>query len=86
MSSKSHRRQEIQAELHHGFFWDCDNCGHENFERSVIAEVSKSVLKELNDAYNIVGGECHLVGDYPDSVCCQDCKKTYKAKVYHYES
>lgn len=68
-----------QVELHHAWFWLCDECGEENFERVVVAEIGTQEQEEIAEALGIEPWEAKT-GDFytkPSSVKCGQCGKEY---------
>lgn len=65
------------VELHPAFFWDCPDCGRENFCRGIKPEFSSSELAELREEHGVQPWEC---GDFvmqPTEVTCNYCGKAF---------
>ena len=65
------------AELRTAYVYTCDNCGRDNFVRSVVAELGEEERSEVNEIMGEegVGGEWVIM---PDRVTCPHCKTTYR--------
>lgn len=64
-------------ELHPAFVWDCDDCGRENFVRSIVGEFDAETMQEMRDDHGITeyeSGEWHTA---PSSVKCQHCESVF---------
>lgn len=70
-----------QAMLYNGFFWDCDKCGQENFERAIVPEVDTDILEAVKELHNIDNKTSHIMFYSPDTVKCKSCHECYKAQV-----
>ena len=68
------------VELHQAFVWTCDDCGRDNFERSVVYEPLASEKDEHLRLLHGLGADesipetldCDLV-TAPDRVACSHC-------------
>jgi hypothetical protein len=63
--------------LHPAYFWDCPECGRENFSRGIVPEMSDTDRDELRNDYGVQPWE---EGDFvmmPDSVECQYCHAVF---------
>ena len=66
-----------KAELHLAYQWDCDECGVENFCRSVRVELSEEDEKQVRDEWGVQPWE---LGDYrtrPTKVVCRACETVF---------
>jgi hypothetical protein len=66
------------VELHLAYFWQCDDCGQENFCRSVVAQMSAEDRADMAEQGFAPG----VAGDWqtrPDVVCCSLCGEKFKA-------
>lgn len=64
-------------ELHLAFVWDCDDCGRENFVRSIVGEFDEDAMKEMREEHGITAYECGEWHTAPTSVTCQHCGSTF---------
>lgn len=79
-----------KTELYHAWAWTCDNCGSENFARSIAKDFYEDGEKER------MFRECHDLDDctplpedfedlecflYPDVVECHECETQYETYV-----
>lgn len=76
-----------KAELHSAFVWDCDNCGRENFVRSVTVEMNPDDPEDA-ELIAIAREESGHLGDVtgfwqmaPDDVTCQHCGAEYETNA-----
>lgn len=74
-----------KVELHNGFFWDCDNCGKENFERAYVPDLPPDVIECTKAAHNIPEDDGHLFFYVPSEVKCRSCGEEYNAHVQNFE-
>jgi hypothetical protein len=70
-----------KVELHSAYCWTCDECGRDNFVRSIVAELSAEDRAEGArqmgcDPADIVTGEW---ATRPDEVTCQHCGTMFEA-------
>lgn len=70
----------MKVELHLAYFWNCDDCGAENFCRSMVAAMTPELRAEM--------AECDIDVDEmepgnwmtrPDKVTCSACGATFEA-------
>lgn len=74
-----------RVELVPAWLWTCDECGRDNFERSIVAELSAEEMDELKQDHGIE--EFHE-GDFlsaPDQVVCQGCGEEFQTKEFREE-
>lgn len=80
------------VELHSAFVWDCDNCGAENFTRTIEAGINEPIYKTHDHAAYFIGmGEldeedenifevtqliARMAVD-PGIVTCKNCKREF---------
>lgn len=60
-------------ELHLAFVFDCDDCGRENFVRSITGDFSEEELQELREEHGV---EVYELGEWhtrPGVVKCKFC-------------
>jgi uncharacterized Zn finger protein len=69
-----------EVELHPAFQWDCDNCGKENFTRSIKWEGSEEDLIKLKERFEIEAWQEGEFRHCPDEVTCSYCGTVFKAK------
>jgi len=76
-------------ELHQAFFWDCPECGTENFERAMKMDLpideKIKILKQMGYLESWQdslpdGMEGDLLS-HPDRVRCKDCKKFFSVET-----
>lgn len=76
-----------QIELHPAWAWDCQSCGRENFERTIVAELTDAeklqafrATGDLEDWQTLDDLPQGLEGSlqtYPDEVRCKHCSAVY---------
>jgi hypothetical protein len=79
----STKRKKPVIELHNGFFWDCEECGKENFVRAVgipLLPGDREYLKELYKV-NKKDEEKTMFLQAPTNVVCEYCKENYDCKI-----
>ncbi|RIK84349.1 MAG: hypothetical protein DCC68_01320 [Planctomycetota bacterium] len=59
--------------LRPAYAWDCEECGRENFSRSLIPEFSEEDLQELRDEHGVQPWETGAFVSMPESVKCPHC-------------
>lgn len=68
------------VELRPAYEWTCDECGVDQFEHGIVAELSKEERDELAEDHGI---EHPMTGDWmiaPEEVICKWCGTTYKTQ------
>ncbi len=70
------------VELHPAWVWDCDGCGTENFERSVVGYMSEEELQEMKEDHGIEVWECGGFHTMPEVVTCKACGRFYSTEGY----
>jgi len=71
-----------RIELHQAWFWDCPNCGDENFCRSVTLELTDEDKEEIAELTRTMPFE-HQTGDWisaPSDVTCRSCGKDFEVE------
>lgn len=71
---------DAPVELHHGFFWICDSCGHENFVRASVPELTKDDIEFIKLSQNLQNVEGQTLFYSPTEVTCKKCEKTFKSE------
>lgn len=79
-SNQNHRT----AELLPAFLWICDDCGTENFERTVVAEMSPEELIEMKFEKGIEPMQDGNFLTMPPFVECKHCGSQFKAAYFDY--
>lgn len=74
-------QSEIGPVMHRVWFWDCDECGVENVDRSFESPISKELAEALR-ATNVVLGDHTVVETTPTRVECSVCGKAYNAHPF----
>lgn len=74
-----------KAELKVAYVYDCDECGTENFVRSVVYEFDDETAGEMKVDYGIEDWEEGEWCSIPDEVQCKFCKTKYKTIDYRSE-
>ena len=77
-----------KARLLTAYVWDCDACGAENFERSIVAELCdedrEEIFRRLHEldqwAELPEGWRDFQIVSRPDSVKCQQCGAGFEAE------
>jgi hypothetical protein len=81
------------TEIHQAYFWTCDDCGQDNFERAVrvdpesvegrdIGEFAKQAISEAGDAAEALG--IVIDGDWlmaPSQVKCAHCGAEFQTET-----
>lgn len=65
------------VEMHPAFFWDCPECGTENFERAISPELSESELEALREDHGVNVWESGEFLMMPLKVTCKRCNKAF---------
>lgn len=71
----SHPKSHV--ELLPAFLWICPECGAENFERTIVAELSAEQMQELRDEHGVEPWEEGEFLTNPQNVVCKDCSKEF---------
>lgn len=66
-----------RTELHQAFFWTCDNCGRDQFERAIMVDADEDEVRQLRDAAGLQPWEDGRFIAAPTEVTCQECDHTY---------
>jgi hypothetical protein len=69
-----------QAMLHPAFVWDCDECGTENFVRTVRADLSAEELAEMKEDYDVEPWEEGEFLTAPKHVSCKQCGHEFETE------
>jgi hypothetical protein len=64
-------------ELHPAFVWDCDDCGRENFERSIVGDFDEETLQQMRDEHGIQPWEAGDLHTAPTVVTCRHCGSVF---------
>lgn len=68
-----------KVELLPAFFWICPECGIDNFERGLVAEMSDAEMIDIRQELDLSEfEEVELVG-HPEEVTCKECNTEYEA-------
>ena len=70
-------RSDATVEVRPAYAWDCNECGHENYERAIVYEFSP---EELADTTGELSPEGAVTGEWishPDEVKCRACGREY---------
>ena len=73
------------VELHNGFFWDCDCCGEENFERALVPSIPEDIIECTKAAHNIPEDDGHLFFYLPSEVKCKYCETEFFSYMQNFE-
>jgi uncharacterized Zn finger protein len=65
------------VELHPAFVYDCDECGRENFVRSIVGEFDEETLDEMREDHGITEYEAGDWHSAPRTVKCQFCGSVF---------
>lgn len=68
------------ASLSLAYVWDCDDCGRENFVRSIVAEFSPEEMQELRDEHGVQPWEEGAFVTCPDTVKCGFCGAEFETE------
>lgn len=68
------------AQLTTAFVWDCDECGRENFVRSVHIDADEETLSELREEHGIEPWETGEWCTAPTKVRCQHCGEEFEVE------
>lgn len=68
-----------EVELHPAYFWDCPECGTENFERGVLVEMDDEKLTQFKEDNEIDPDEEGCLILSPSLVQCCECGCAYRA-------
>lgn len=78
----SQNRNDLKAELSPAFVWDCSECGRENFERTVVAELSTEEMDELRYEHGVAFNEGGHFMTSPSVVECKHCGAVMDAVAF----
>lgn len=67
-----------RVELHLAFVWDCDDCGRENFTRSITKEISEEEKQEMCERYGIDDLPPGVLMSAPEVVVCKHCGSEFE--------
>ena len=73
------------VEMVPAFLWTCPDCGRDNFERSVVVELSPEEMQELREDHGVEVWEQGEFLSCPKAVVCQHCRLKYKTAEYREE-
>lgn len=68
-----------RADLKTAFWWYCDACGTENFERATLPEISNQDMEAVMAAHNIDPSAASFFCVVPDWVVCKVCGVSHEA-------
>lgn len=71
-----------KVEMRCAYEWTCPECGTDNFERAIVAELSEEDRSELLDEAGI---DDIATGDFvtrPDEVTCRRCRQEFEAEDF----
>ena len=77
MAKRQNPKPVSRVELIPALLWICPECGAENFERTIVAELSDEQLKEMRDEHGIEPWEEGHFLTNPEHVNCKDCQKEF---------
>jgi len=74
-----------KVEMRPAYQWTCDGCGRDNFESSIVIELTEDDRLDQARHMGLIGEFDTVVPDYlegrfesyPESVTCKFCSKTY---------
>lgn len=70
------------VEMRPAYEWTCEECGKDNYERSVIPELNDEDLQELKDEHGVNAWEAGFFQSYPDYVVCGQCGVCFATKGF----
>lgn len=70
------------VELVPAFSWACDNCGRDNFARTIVAELSEEEMAELRSEHGIQPWEAGEFLQKPNEVQCSNCQCRFSTVDY----
>lgn len=76
------------ARLLSAYVWDCDECGVENFERAIVAELTDEDREEMFREFHELDEWAELPENWrdfqmvtrPDGVTCKACGEVFEAE------
>lgn len=79
---------KTKARLLSAYVWDCDNCGTENFVRSIVAEMCDEDREEMFRHFHDLDQWAELPANWrdfqmvtrPDEVTCCECEAKFEAE------
>ena len=78
--------QPAQIRLHQGWWWTCEECGRDNFERAIVQEVNQTEADMLSDMSGRPAEDIIKAGvtPIPLSVMCayKDCGHDFDVATY----
>lgn len=73
-------KEERKAELHLAYQWDCDECGVENFCRSIKYHRTPEDEEEIRERFGIEPWEEGEFRTRPTKVVCSACGTIYQTE------
>jgi ribosomal protein L37AE/L43A len=70
-----------ETELFQAFFWTCENCGRDQFERAIAVELNSEEMHELREDFGV---ESYTPGEFvraPASVKCNHCGEQFQTNA-----
>lgn len=83
---------KIKAEMRPAYEWTCDECGRNQFESCIVAEMSPEERLEMAHDLGLCNELAEIIPDllqgdfvtYPDSVTCNACGANFET-IHHLE-
>jgi len=77
---------KVKAELLPAFLWICPSCGLDNFERTIVVELSEVEVQELRDDHGVESWEKGEFLTSPREVNCGHCRESFRTEEFESES
>lgn len=77
---------KVKAELLPAFLWICPSCGLDNFERTIVVELSSEEISELREDHGVETWETGQFLTSPGHVNCSHCNESFVTEEYESES
>ena len=71
-----------KVELLPAYCWHCENCGRENFERGIVAEMSDEDEVGMKEEFGIEPWEDGNFMMMPEKVTCPHCNEDFETTHY----
>lgn len=71
-----------RAEMLPAFLWICSECGTDNFERSIVVELSPEEMLELREDHGVEVWQDGEFTTAPDHVVCRECKTEFETEHF----
>lgn len=71
-----------KVEMLPAYWWMCDACGRDNFERGVVPSLSPADEESVKEQLGVDVLDTGVLLTYPDSVTCAYCQTSFETIGY----